>query len=69
MVYAVATSLTYCGNVLTDDPTFLNSEMVSSNRWVSDSISFMCLLLTETQAAPPRFEPESSGVVPRDKII
>ncbi len=62
MVYAVATSLTYYGNVLTDDPTSLNSEMVPRNRWVSESISFMCLPLTETHTSPPRFEPESSGV-------
>ncbi len=56
MVFAVATSPTYCGNVFTDDPTSLNCQMLPRNCWVSDSISFMCLLLTETHAAPQRFE-------------
>ncbi len=33
MVYAVETSLTYCGN-LTDEPTYLNGEIVPRNHWV-----------------------------------
>ncbi len=62
LVYAVVTSQTYCGDVLTDVPTSLNGEMVPRNSWVSESTSFICLLLTETHAAAARFEHESSGM-------